>query len=149
MNKCLIALPLMLMLNAAFSADKTGTQVPAAPTAPTTVPAAKPVTPAAAKVAPVGTPAPAASPATVAKPTAPAVPAAKAAPVSTPVAPTPPVKAAVVEATPTPPESVMAPPKKKKAKHYRKPAHLPKGDLRHCLDQQGTEAIIRCTETGK
>jgi len=31
--------------------------------------------------------------------------------------------------------------------HARKTTRLPQGDLRHCLDLQTSEAIIRCSET--
>ena len=37
--------------------------------------------------------------------------------------------------------------------HYRMARHgvkrLPSGDIRHCLDMQTNEAIIRCSETGR
>ncbi|KVW94979.1 hypothetical protein [Thiobacillus denitrificans] len=31
--------------------------------------------------------------------------------------------------------------------HARKTTRLPQGDLRHCLDLQTNDAIIRCSET--
>lgn len=33
--------------------------------------------------------------------------------------------------------------------HKHGPKHLPKGDLRYCLDLKDNEAVIRCAETGR
>jgi len=34
-------------------------------------------------------------------------------------------------------------------RHKAKSNRLPRGDLRHCLELQGKEAIIHCAETGR
>ena len=34
-------------------------------------------------------------------------------------------------------------------RHKAKSIRLPRGDLRHCLELQGKEAIIHCAETGQ
>jgi hypothetical protein len=49
------------------------------------------------------------------------------------------------------PPKADAPPAKVSHPEKRKhgPRHLPKGDLRYCLDLKNNEAIIRCSETGR
>jgi hypothetical protein len=48
------------------------------------------------------------------------------------------------------PKTDTPPAKVSHAKKYKhSPRHLPKGDLRYCLDLKDNEAIIRCAETGR
>jgi hypothetical protein len=123
MKTRLIALPLLLLANLAQAADKPVTPAPAGPAVQKPAQTAPSQPAAAAKPAPVQ-----------------ATSASKEAPAAT-------ASAQVTESAPKPGEARQV--KTKSKKHYRKPRHLPKGDLRQCLDEKTDAAIIRCAETKK
>jgi hypothetical protein len=53
-----------------------------------------------------------------------------------------------VKPEPAPDTQAAAPAMPAKSMHH-KAGHLPRGDLRHCLELKDSKAIIRCSETGR